>query len=160
MEDEGGVSGGTAGEITLRVVVLHPPAGVAFRMQRGRDGLVDAVSAADAALVFEAAVRVGARRADGGPNLLGPFAHGRPDDRFLYVNSGTSAGQAGSCWTRRAKVRLGGIGWELVDRALRDPRIVLEARLEGTGRDGGPACAGVPLLDGGWRAVTRADAAP
>jgi hypothetical protein len=90
---------------------------------------------------------------------LGPFAHGRPDDRFLYVNSGTSAGQAGSCWTRRAKVRLGGIGWELVDGALRDPRIVLEARLEGTGRDGGPACAGVALLDGVWRAVPRAAAA-
>lgn len=158
MEDEGGVSG-TEGEITLRVVVLHPPAGVAFRMQRGRDGLVDAVSAADGVLVFEAAVRVGGRRADGGPNLLGPFAHGRPDDRFLYVNSGTSAGQPGSCWTRRAKVRLGGIGWELVDRALRDSAIVLEARLQGTGRDGGPVCAGVTLLDGGWRAVPLADAA-
>lgn len=158
MEDEGGVSG-AEGEVTLRVVVLHPPASVAFRMQRGRDGLVDAVSAGDGALVFEAAVRVGGKRADGGPNLLGPFAHGRPDDRFLYVNSGTSAGQPGSGWTRRAKVRLGGIGWELVDRALRDAGIVLEARLEGTGRDGGPVCASVTLLDGGWRAVPRADAA-
>ena len=155
MEEQGGVSG-AEGEVTLRVVVLHPPAGVAFRMQRGRDGLVDAVSAADGALVFEAAVRGGGTRADGGPNLRGPFAHGRPDDRFLYVNSGTSAGQAGSGWTRRAKVRLGGIGWELVDRALRDPDVVLEARLEGTGRDGGPVCAGVTLLDGGWRAVPRA----
>jgi Family of unknown function (DUF5990) len=156
MEDEGGVSGGTAGEITLRVVVLDPPPGVAWRMQRGREGLVDAVSAADGALIFEAPVRVGGRRADGGPNLLGPFAHGRPDDRFLYVNSGTSAGQPGSPWSRRAKVRLGGIGWDLVDHALGDPRTVLEARLEGTGRDGGPACAGVALLDGGWRAVPRA----
>jgi hypothetical protein len=159
VEDEGGVSGGAEGEITLRVVVLHPPAGVAFRMQRGRDGLVDAVSAADGAWVFEAAVRAGGRRADGGPTLLGPFAHGRPDDRFLYLNSGTYAGQAGSPWGRRAKVRLGGIGWALVERALGDPDVVLEARLEGTGRDGGPAAAGVTLLDGGWRAVHRADAA-
>jgi hypothetical protein len=159
MEDEVGVSGGAGGEITLRVVVLHPPAGVAFRMQRGRDGLVDAVAAADGVQVFEVAVRVGGRRADGGPNLLGPFAHGRPDDRFLYLNTGTYAGQPGSSWGRRAKVRLGGIGWELVKRALGDPDVVLEARMEGTARDGGPAAAGVTLLDGGWRAVRRADAA-
>jgi hypothetical protein len=154
VEDQGGVA-----QITLRVVVLHPPDGVVFRMQRGRDDLVEPVAAGDGALVFEAAVRVGGRRADGGPNLLGPFAHGRPDDRFLYINSGTYAGQADTCWSRRAKVRLGGIGWELAERALRDPDTVLQARLEGTAGDGGPVCAGVTLLDGGWRAVRRSGAA-
>ncbi|HEX2079907.1 MAG TPA: DUF5990 family protein [Longimicrobium sp.] len=142
-------------EITLRVVVLDPPEGVAWRMQAGRDELVDPVSAAKGKLVFHAAVRVGGRLADGGPNFLGSFAHGRPDDRFLYVNSGTYAGQADSCWSRRAKVRLGGIGWPLVEQALADPDTVLEARFVGTGKDGGPACAGIQLLDGGWRAVPR-----
>jgi hypothetical protein len=153
MEDQGGVA-----EITLRVMLLHPPDGVAFRMQRGRGELVAPVAAADGALVFEAPVRVGGRRADGGPNLLGAFTHGRVDDRFLYVNSGTYAGQAGSCWSRRAKVRLGGIDWALAERALRDADTVLQARLEGTGTDGGPVCAGVTLLDGGWRAVPRDEA--
>jgi hypothetical protein len=153
VEDQGGVA-----EITLRVVVLHPPDGVSFRMQRGRDELVEPVAAADGALVFEAPVCVG-QRPDGGPNLLGPFTHGRPDDRFLYVNSGTYAGHADSCWSRRAKVRLGGIDWALAERALRDADTVLQARLEGTGTDGGPVCAGVTLLDGGWRAVRRGDAA-
>ena len=94
---------------------------------------------------------------DGGPNLLGPFAHGRPDDRFLYVNSGTSAGQHGSPWSRRAKVKLGGIDQALVERALGDADTVLEARFAGTLRDGSPACATVPLLDGGWRAARRSD---
>lgn len=153
MEDQGGV-----GEITLRVVVLHPPDGVSFRMQRGRDQLVEPAAAADGALVFEAPVRVGGRRPDGGPNLLGPFTHGRPDDRFLYVNSGTYAGQAGTRWSRRGKVRLGGIDWALAERALRDADTMLQARLEGTGADGGPVCAGVTLLDGGWRAVRRGEA--
>jgi hypothetical protein len=154
VEDQGGVA-----EITLRVVVLHPPDGVTFRMQRGRDGLVEPVAIEDGALVFEAAVRAGGRRPDGGPNLLGPFTHGRPHDRFLYVNSGTYAGQADSCWSRRAKVRLGGIHRALAERALRDADTVLQARLEGTGTDGGPVCAGVTLLDGGWRAVRRGEAA-
>lgn len=141
------------------MVVLHPPDGVTFRMQRGRGDLVAPAAAADGALVFEAPVRVGGRRPHGGPNLLGPFARGRPDDRFLYVNSGTYAGQADSCWGRRAKVRVGGIDWDLAERALRDADTVLQARLEGTGTDGGPVCAGVTLLDGGWRAVRRSNAA-
>ncbi|HEU0298998.1 MAG TPA: DUF5990 family protein [Longimicrobium sp.] len=140
-------------EITLRVVVVDPPAGVVWRMQRGRHELVDPVSAAEGRLVFDAAVRVGGDRPDGGPNLLGPFAHGRPDDRFLYVNSGTSAGQHPSPWSRRAKVKLAGIDWGLVERAESDPDTVLEVRFAGTLRDGSPACATVPLLDGGWRAV-------
>ena len=73
------------------------------------------------------------------------------------MNSGTYAGQGDSCWSRRAKVRLGGIGWALVEQALADPRTVLEARFAGTARDGGPTCAGVTLLDAGWRAVTATE---
>lgn len=141
-------------EITLRVVVADPPAGVMWRMQCGRHDLVDPVDSSETALVFEAVVRVGGGRADGGPNLLGPFAHGRPDDRFLYVNSGTAAGQHGSPWSRRAKVKLGGIDWAMVNQAS-EPGTVLEARFAGAFDDGSPACATVPLLDGGWRVVHR-----
>ena len=70
---------------------------------------------------------------------------------FVYVNSGTSAGEAGSRWTRRAKVKLATLTRELADAARAEPGTVLEARFQGIGRDGGPACATVPLLDGGWR---------
>jgi hypothetical protein len=69
----------------------------------------------------------------------------------VYVNSGTLAGQVDSRWTRRAKIHLEGISWELIERALASPGTVLEARIAGMARDGGPACATVPLLDGGWR---------
>ena len=47
----------------------------------------------------------------------------------------------------------GEITRKMVDAALGEPGTVLEARFEGIGRDGGPACATVPLLDGGWRLV-------
>lgn len=142
--------------VPLRIVVLRPPPGVAFAVQRGKHDLLPPASASDEALAFELEVRV-AERPDGEPNVLGPFAQGTPADRFIYVNVGTSAGQPGSCWTRRAKVRTGGIGWELIEETLATPGAVLEARIAGTGRDGTPCCASVKLVDGGWR-VARAGA--
>ncbi|HEU4558879.1 MAG TPA: DUF5990 family protein [Longimicrobium sp.] len=139
-------------ELPLRVTVLRPPAGVAIAMQKGRNELVPPSCTAKDGIAFDFTVRV-ADPSAASPNFLGPFAQGKPGDRFVYVNSGTSAGQAGSCWSRRAKVKLGGITREMVEAALREPGAVLEARFEGVGRDGGPSCATVPLLDGGWRLV-------
>jgi hypothetical protein len=73
--------------------------------------------------------------------------------RFIYVCSGTLAGQAESCWTRRAKVPLKTITWELVQRVLLEPAGRLEARFHGRAGDGGPACATIKLLDDRWRRV-------
>lgn len=138
-------------ELPLRITVLRPPPGVAFAVQRGRDGLLAPARASAEALSFDLTVRAAPRAGGGEVNLLGPFAQGPPADRFVYVNVGTSAGQPGSRWTRRAKVRTAGITPALVDQTLATPGAVLEARIQGTGRDGTPCCATVPLLDGGWR---------
>ena len=137
-------------ELPLRITVIHPPRGVTFRLQRGRTDLVPPTDASEERLAFDFKVRIG-ERPDGMPNLLGAFAQGPPAGRFVYVNSGTSAGQLDSCWTRRAKVPLAGITWELIEQVLSNPNAVLEARIAGTGRDGGPACATVRLLESGWR---------
>ena len=142
-------------ELTLRITVLQPPPGVAFCLQRGRTDLVPATRVSKGRLAFDFTLRVMGRRAEGPPNFRGPLAHGPPAGRFVYVNSGTLAGQADSCWTRRAKVPLSGIGWELIEQALSAPTTTLEASILGTAKDGGPACATVPLLDGGWRAVPQ-----
>jgi hypothetical protein len=141
------------GEITLRIIVEHPPAGVRWALQRGRFELVPPSLSADDGLTFDFTLHVANTPADGAPNLRGRAAQGSPADRFVYLCSGTSAGQAGSRWTRRAKVPLKGIGWPLVERGLAAPGAVLTARIGGVARDGGPACATVPLLDGGWRMV-------
>jgi hypothetical protein len=141
-------------ELPLRIVVRHPPPGVTFALQRGRAELVAPSSALAGALTFDLGVRVAPGKG-GAPNFLGPYAQGTPADRFVYVNAGTYAGQAETCWSRRAKIKLGGIGWELVEEALGTPGAVLEARIAGTGRDGGPCCATVPIV-GGWH-VTRED---
>lgn len=138
-------------ELPLRITVVDPPPNVALAVQRGRDGLLPPTRQTADALVFDFTVRAGER--DGRPNFLGEFAQGTPADRFVYVNSGSSAGQPGSRWQRRAKVKLATITREMIDAALAESGAVLEARFHGIGRDGGPACATVPLLDGGWRLV-------
>lgn len=140
--------------IRLRVIVVDPPPGVAFQMQRGRFDLLAPSLNRDGVISFNISLRLGTTLTDGRPNFLGEFAHGTPHDRFLYVNSGSRAGQPDSCWDRRAKVKLSSIDNALIERVLADTRgVVLEARFLGTARDGGPSCATVPLLDGGWTLV-------
>jgi hypothetical protein len=135
--------------LALRIVVVGAPPGVAFAVQRGRDGLVPPARVSRDEIAFEVMVEV-SRADDGSPRILGPFAHGPPADRFLYLASGMRAGQLDSRWTRRAKVKTSGITRSLVDEVLAAPGAVLEARIAGTARDGGPCCATVPLLGGGW----------
>jgi Family of unknown function (DUF5990) len=96
------------------------------------------------ALVFEFSLVV-ADIAATPVRFTGEFAQGPANARFVYIRSGTLAGQVGSAWTRRAKVPLWGISTELVQAAL-DLGRPLEARVAGTAKDGGPFFASVALL--------------
>jgi hypothetical protein len=138
--------------LRLRIDVIDPPPGVTLRLQRGRGDLVEPVRSTKTRMTFEFDVRVGTR-AGGLPNFLGDFAQGPPGKRFVYVNAGSYAGQAGTPWSRRAKVPLTGITKTQIDKALRTGG-VLAVEYEGTGRDGGPSCATVPLIGDGWRVDT------
>jgi hypothetical protein len=132
-------------ELQLRLTVMDPPPGVVLRMQRGRFELVDAVAADTHAMVFAFSVAV----ADAGatpPRFTGPFTQGPADKRFVYVNVGTAAGQHDSPWSRRIKVPLYSIAPALVAEALAGTGSVMSASIRGTGRDGTPACATVPLV--------------
>jgi len=131
-------------ELRLRITVIEPPAGVAFGMQLGRSELAEEVGKRADALVFEFPVSVADAKSDP-PRLVGPFTQGPPTGRFVYINVGTYAGQH-SPWSRRIKVPLYSMSPALVAAALAAPGSVLETRIRGTGRDGTPACATVPLL--------------
>jgi len=134
-------------EIPIRITVVKPVAGVTMQVQKGRDELVPPVSLSKDAAVFQFTASVDP---DGGrPNFLGKFAQGPKDARFIYVNSGTYAGQTGTAWARRAKISLMSITAGQVEEVLAKPGRVLEAKIWGSSRDGGPMCASVPLL-GGW----------
>ena len=142
--------------IAARIIVVAPPRGVVFSLQRGKAAKAEAVSALTSNggdLVFELSFEV--TSGDGGSlSFSGPFVQGPAGGKFVYINSGTLAGQFGAIWTRRAKIGLESIKRPLLDEATRDGA-VLEVRFAGTAKDGGPSCATVPLLDGGWRVTAR-----
>jgi hypothetical protein len=147
------LAGGSEREVPLRITLAAPPPDVVFCLQRGRSDLVSAVRSTGEPLSFDFEVRARDDGDGGAPRFLGEFTQGPPATRFVYVNSGTYAGDAASCWSRRAKVPLAGITRVLLRRALAAPGSVIEARIEGTARDGGPACATCRPLGKGWSVV-------
>lgn len=136
-------------DVHFRIIVLGPPSGVTFRVQRGRSELVPPSKETSTAITFDFTLRVAQGNAGGTPRLLGPFAQGPPTARFVYVNAGKRAGQSESCWDRRAKVHLRDIPAALIEQAATSGAVI-ETQIAGIGPDGGPACATVPLI-GGWR---------
>ncbi len=138
--------------IMMRIVVIDPPPGVRFAVQRGKDALHAPLAGERDVIAFEFPLRLGAPLADGSPNMLGEFAQGTPADRFVYLNSGTLAGQPGTQWTRRAKLKIASIPRDVVEQALSVSGII-EARVQGTMRDGGPICASVKPEAVAWRFV-------
>lgn len=137
--------------VPIRIKVLRPLKGVSMKVQKGRDELVPPVSANDERLTYEFLIDVEVQ--DGSPNFLGKFAHGPKDARFIYVNSGSYAGQWGTLWNRRAKISLMPITREEVRSVINDEELCLETEFEGVGRDGGPTCASVKDIV--WKVVAR-----
>lgn len=137
-------------ELVLRVRVVDPPAGVLFCIQGKIGEFLQPTRSGKKDLVFETTVRVTDEGRVGKPRLLGRSVQGPPDARFLYIGSGALAGDKDTPWQRRAKVPLTSITNALVSNAMK--KGALEATIAGKARDGGPACATVPLVRG-WTAV-------
>ena len=142
-------------EVPIRIVLVHPAEGVRFAVQRGKDALLPPTHADDATITFDFTVRVGEPQPDGAPNFLGPYTQGSPAERFVYVNAGTSAGDPGSPWTRRAKVKLAGITQAMIEKVQTTPGAVIEGRIAGQTKDGSPPAASIPLLGDGWQVVAQ-----
>lgn len=146
--------------VPLRIVLVDPPPGVDFGIQEGKgnDYRTIAVQRSKAGnLALECTIHVKGDRTDGPPNFAGPISQGPPNGRFIYIDIGKSAGQVDSCWQRRIKVPLEGISWEMVDSVVEKPKRCLQARIPGTGKDGGPICATVKPSKG-WTVVENSGA--
>jgi hypothetical protein len=135
--------------VTCRIILETPPPGVDYGLQKGRGSDYETVQTqrsdgADLRFEFTA----GARAVSSSPDFRGPFIQGPAGGRFVYIDIGTCAGQTGTPWSRRLKIPLKGITSEMIRRASATQGAVLEARVEGTGRDGSPACASVKGFDG------------
>lgn len=136
-------------ELALRIAVKSPPPGVLFCVQGKPGEFFWQTRSTDADLVFDVEVRVAPSVDGDAPRLLGRVVQGPPAQRFIYICSGTYAGEKDTCWGRRAKVPLAGITHALI--ADMKPGARLTATIQGTAGDGGPACASVKLLGAGWR---------
>jgi hypothetical protein len=135
--------------LTLRLTLIAPPAGVAWAVQLGRTDLMPAKTVTRDRIIFEIQLDLEAA-SDGKLRLRGAAVQGPSGGRFLYVNSGSRAGASNSSWNRRAKVSLESIPLaQLHAKPVKDA-LLLEAEIAGTAKDGGPACASVPLLKNGW----------
>ena len=149
--------------IRLRVICQRPPApqrpGAEFGLQDNSstaDWVIHAGQTYPGGDVhFECGCRVRPHPRTGSPSFLGPFVHGDASRRFLYLSwrpAGWRPRQPDPpcpAWLRRIKVHLSSIRWEQIEESVRSGG-VLEAAVPGTGRDGGPSCASVPLVGGGW----------
>jgi hypothetical protein len=94
------------------------------------------------------ALEVASREVDGLLDVGGPWVHGRPGARFLYLSWGAVEGDRFAMF-RRAKLLFGDVP-TLVLRAAHDGDGVLVGRLGLTGADGGPRCARVRPPDITW----------
>jgi hypothetical protein len=142
-------------ELTFRIVLEKPTAGVDFGLQKGRGNAYETVQKQRSGTdgnSFEFSVRAKAGANGAAPSLLGPFVQGPPDARFVYLDIGACAGQTDTRWSRRLKVPLSGITAEMVNQAADHPRLVFETHVPGTGKDGGPSCGTVKPF-GGWNLV-------
>jgi hypothetical protein len=141
--------------LILRLTLSHPPAGVSFAVQLGRDSLLPPTRVTRESILFDVPVEL-VVIASGSARLRGAAIQGPASGRFLYVTSGTRAGDIGSPWNRRAKVPLNSLPAELFRAQTAERSTILSAEIAGSAKDGGPAVASVPLLRG-WNLVTTAE---
>lgn len=140
-------------EVNFQIVLLAPPKGVDFALQLGKSpaaSLAQKQNSAGNELRFEFPLSIVMAEGSEVPDFRGPACQGPKGGRFIYLCSGRSAGQFHSPWNRRLKVPLSGITRELVERASQDRSAVLETRVPGSARDGGPSAATVKPFEG-WK---------
>lgn len=126
-------------EIRMRIVIEQPVIGVLHSLQSGdHDPLDPKRSASGEPLAFDFAIRIAT-----GPKFFGDQVRREgPERRFVYIRIGQSAGDCQSPWTRRMKIDIHDIPQDLLDRAAKGEGAV-ELTVNGTGKDGTPACATV-----------------
>jgi hypothetical protein len=126
-------------EVAARILVEQPVPNVVHSLQT-KDGhpLDPKASTAGEPLSFDFPLRVGP-----GPKFFGDQVRSEgPERRFVYIRVGQSAGQFGSPWSRRMKIDIHDTDQALLDRAIAGEGI-LEFAVNGTAKDGTPACVTV-----------------
>ena len=142
-------------ELHIRIILESPPSGVVFGIQKGKGNQYETIlkqksNNNDLCFEFEISVKEGQTSL---PNFTGPYVQGSLNERFIYIDIGTYAGQIDSIWSRRLKIPLRDISSETIKLLLTDSSFILETKVPGTGKDGGPNCATVKPFSG-WHLIS------
>jgi hypothetical protein len=141
-------------ELLLRIILETPPSNVDFGLQKGSGNIYETIQtqrsrSKDLQFDLEVKIKSPAPKSEE-PNLIGSFVQGTAPDKFIYIDIGTYAKQIDSIWGRRLKIPLKGITWEMIAQVQTNSNLIIETRVPGTGKDGGPNCATVKPF-AGWR---------
>ena len=141
-------------EITLRIILTSPIPGVMWGLQKGSGNKYETVqkqtcTSGDMSFNFTIKIK-GDSSKDKLPKFSGSYVQGPSDNKFIYIDIGTYAGQTNTIWSRRLKIPLTGITWEDIGSCIRNPNSIMATHVPGTGRDGGPNCATVKPFEG-WQ---------
>ncbi|MEJ8840878.1 DUF5990 family protein [Lacibacter sp. H375] len=141
-------------EINLQIILVKPTPAVLFGLQKGSGNIYETLQkqkSVSTDLLFTFPIKIkGDKGKDAFPKLSGPFVQGPTGAKFVYIDIGKCAGQIDTIWSRRLKVPLTGITWDMIDKLITNPALILETKVPGTGKDGGPNCATVKPFEG-WR---------
>lgn len=141
-------------EITLQIILVEPLPGVVYGLQSGSGNNYETIQkqkSASGNLTFIGTVNVkGDPSKDELPKLTGSIVQGSGNNKFIYIDIGTYAGQSDTMWARRLKIPLSGITWKDVDTL--SGKVMLQTRVPGIGKDGGPNCATVKPF-AGWQLI-------
>jgi hypothetical protein len=141
--------------VTIRLICTDFPgrtfdgkAGIRVGIQKG-NAVIDDVAGDAVQATFDCEMRVKRHPDTGKPNFLGPFAHGKPAERFLYLCWGQWIGNSWHGF-RRAKIHLRDLDWKTVQVAVGADRPI-EAVVSLTDSKGEPLCASVKADKITWR---------
>lgn len=135
-------------EVRARIVIERPVPGVLHSLQEGDKPLDPKTSKAGEPLVFDFPLRI-ERTPDGAKFFGKQVQREGKERRFVHIRIGASAGQWLSAWNRRMKIDIHDIDVALLDAAAKGG--VLEGTIDGTAKDGTPACATIKPVR--WRVV-------
>ncbi len=139
--------------LTLHIVLQNPPADYDYGLQKGSGAKYQTVQTQRSVakdLHFRLDIEVkGDNQKDTQPGFAGKFVQGSPPNKFLYIDIGAYAGQAGA-FGGRLKIPLTGITWGMVEEMRADSTLALETCVPGTGKNGSPNCATVNPF-AGWK---------
>ena len=140
-------------QLTLHIIIEGPPPGVDFGLQNGKGSDYETVQlqrSGNGSLEFQCTVTL-RENSKSVLDFFGPFVQGPSEQRFIYVDIGTCAGQKNTEVSRRLKIPLYTIDKNLLKELLSSKEAILQTSIAGTGKDGGPTCGTAKSV--AWRKV-------